>query len=707
MFWNGSCTLQLLMLASLHGPHFGLIPVLLRLLTIELTYWTPAEETIAVLVIAAARVGLIYLLYRDLLINRWAKAAILLAGALFIFSPAQLSLFIYGDAGLPMGLDNFGFLLGLWGLIRYPHQWKGILIAGAGGLCSSFSWGVGMGWAVYGLVLLRQGRVRPSQTGFLLACFLLTLWPLEPLLRNPGSHTVLSLFNLRYMLGTLGRPLSAAVDRIDDYPYAFAMGLTGLGMLVATGFVVARQAGRRLPAPFVPGAVLIAYGLGCVYEVSVFRDGVGSWYTALSSNFWIGLAGSLIVLLERGAGQRPVYLFAGGMLAGLGGLFLCANSSFADKTSFLNTRSLSATACLVHYRDAPTSCEMLISQNMPTYQFQKFARFFEETGLSAFGRQQTWTLQGDYLLKSVELQEQPGRPSIDWVEPDRLDQPVSWESADRLSLALAAGNRIDWQVDLSGEVKSAVFAANVRKLYGHAQPDITVVAKDGAITTILAQPVTKHGREVRFSLDAFLGQQVDIVFSALPDNAAGAGMLIFDYPRIEAEASHHPQAVLTDYGQPVSVMPSNVDQAPAPTSGDLAIPVPADLRWRDFYGPPFSPELPHPAACLGDYSQLVLSMALPSAIDARVLRVDIQARAQNKGVKSGTGTIVLQPDAGHHDYSFDLRLLGLDNADHIEAITLSSPWGKGPAAEQPVKVGLDGLRLIRKNNTTSFCSEHA
>jgi len=73
------------------------------------------------------------------------RMGLIALASITVFAPAQLSLYVYGDAGLTMGIDSLGFLLGLAVIVRMRESWRATFLVILCGFLSALSWGIGVG----------------------------------------------------------------------------------------------------------------------------------------------------------------------------------------------------------------------------------------------------------------------------------------------------------------------------------------------------------------------------------------------------------------------------------------------------------------------------------------------------------------------------------------------------------------------------------
>src|SRR5262249_35266200 len=135
-----------------------------------------------------------------------------------------------------------------------------------------------------------------------------------------------------------------------------------------------------------------------------------------------------------------------------------SNLSFTNKVMSLYARSPAAAACLRNYRVAPTYCDGYLFQwkigNAGVTELM--AQPLERNHLSVFAPHQRWSLQGDFVLDNVRVQETPDNPDFCWSK-DRFAIRADYQFYRHLNLFLPTPDAISWKVSLPANVEEAVF----------------------------------------------------------------------------------------------------------------------------------------------------------------------------------------------------------------------------------------------------------
>ena len=121
--------------------HSLAFPVLIRLAIVRLTHWNIYAELYIGIFLAVLRVLLLHncLKYPNKQWLNWLLWPLLSA---LVFSTSQINAFTYGDTSLAIGLSHLGFVLGIWGLVRFPNRLLGAIIVAIGGILAAWSWGL-------------------------------------------------------------------------------------------------------------------------------------------------------------------------------------------------------------------------------------------------------------------------------------------------------------------------------------------------------------------------------------------------------------------------------------------------------------------------------------------------------------------------------------------------------------------------------------
>lgn len=276
-FWNG---------------HSLALPVLVYLAVAKFAHWNVYVEMCVGIIMGIIRLLMLYDTFvqsKDQKI-KWVLWPILSA---MIFSVSQMSVFTFGFTNIHMMLNQLGVALGVWGLARFPGQWRGILTVSLGGIVAAFSWSGGaMAWPALfiGLVLAQFRRglhygvwLISGATAALPYIMFMFLQP------TPGavkSFRVVSWLNLSFILKAIGRPIANGIGTKVEIGGCVGVTLAVMGILL----LCARKSKAHW-ARVSPAVVLMCYSLLSIWQASIFRSSVALWYETPVMSFWIGLTG--------------------------------------------------------------------------------------------------------------------------------------------------------------------------------------------------------------------------------------------------------------------------------------------------------------------------------------------------------------------------------------------------------------------------------
>jgi hypothetical protein len=693
--WNEGVTVRALLDASPHGPHFTALPLLFRVVAMKIGHWDAFIEVYASLVIGLGRVLLLYMIAGTVLVLWWQRLAVLVVASWLLFGPAQVGIYAYGDTGLTMGLDSLGFLLGLWGVLRFRARWWGVALAVAGGFISSWSWGVLATWLVL-VPALVFSRFTFAQTCTAVLAALVVHVPIVTFAGAMASGAPYDFFNLQLVFGALGRPFVPDVMDIGYQPLANAAG--GAGALLAIAFTMMlghlRKWNYSAVRDLLPFVAIMAHAGLYIYQASLIRTTIGAWYISIASMFWVALFAMAVLLSQELRGQRKGVVLRWSALS-----FLCvclvffvrANASFEEKSPFLLSRSLSGESCQRNYLTAPTYCEMLTFFWPPTYEATRFSHFFKATGLAAFGTRQTWALQGDFVLDAVRPSVSQGPVKLSWIDSlDPRAAAVSWRSHKRLNLRLPARQGVQWRVSMPPNTENAVLAAKVHNR-ATAPAELVVTVASDLGTTRKSFPL-KAGRAERLAIDVAQHAGRELVIGLESFSESTGDGVILEYPRIELQVKRQPERRIDL--DAVKWEPENVQRLPSSTADaahslvELELPR-TEIPWGSVHE---NQLVLKPSVCAGDALSLQLAIGLPREADVRFMNVALGMRAPNGDYSVREVQLPLVQDPGVHTYAVDLKLATLQPEHKIETVHL---YGLSRGSSDEAKSALVSMPLAR------------
>ncbi len=733
---------------TFYRTHSVALPVLLHIADARFFDWSIYPELYFGIALAGLRLLLVYQAC-SLGLGTWLKWLSLPVLSLLVFSASQISVYGFGDATLTIGLALFGFSLGIWGLACRRNSPVALLFMLTGGLIASFSWGNGLvGWLVFLVALPLLGFRRPWHYAVWLAGFSLSVLPYILFLLPGISHSptssagqaVVSLFNWQFVLNALGWPFANQIRfHAENLPEAWTIGCAGIGLAVAGLVLVWRMQSKELWLKCVPAFLFIAHGLLSLWQISVFRSLIAPWYTAVAMSFWIGLSALAVTLLQdysarcgkvspdNPAASPPPRLlinasfaWAGIVLVFLICVYVRSNLTYEDKTDYLFSRSPASASALRNYRSAPTYAEGLIFQwgvGNPGL-LELLAHPLEQHRLSAFAPRQLWSLQGDFLLDRVKVREHKGAPDVIWTAGTGVSDRLPWSHFKHLNLLIAAPNVVTWTVDLPADLESAellsaaAISESAPKVAGAdgAWLKVDIRSEHGRDWLAFAKPLAanRHAwQPLKIDLAPYKGQQVTIQFSVLNGKNKESDWIAYRYPRIEIrrQPDEYRRATRKLRRKPVAIAPSNTDLSTgivATTAGDLVLATDRGEQWQPADNTVAGGQNA-PGWRLGGGSAMSYRGALDIALShyshfwvELAVREDVKPRALTARLTIGGRTdpvtvqIPLLPDSRFHTYTYDLKLLELEQAARLTGLSVE-PITAGTNSS----VEIVGMRFIR------------
>ena len=711
--------------------------MILRLGIIWLTHWNIYVELYLGWALAVFK---LFLLFR-LLTSAFPfppRTWLLLPLAALVFSASQISMFEYGESALQLGLVQVAILLGLLAVLRRSGQHLGAGLAALSGILASWSGGGGLAaWPLFLIGMLLAGYRRLSHYLVLLVGLCIAGWPylIYAMLGNPERvRWHLSPERVRIAITAFGQPFANHINAgLLEHAGAYQAGLFGLGALALGLLVILLQKNKTLWPQYLPSLMLVLWGVLNIVQTTVSRWYLAPWYTTAFMIFWLGLLGLAYGQL---ASPKPVtpsdrlilrsgmlwaVLFLGIWLV----LYLKTNLTYTDKSFYLASRSPASAACLRHYQSAPTYCEGLVFQwgvGHPTY-LADLARPLEKHQLTVFSPFQEWSLQGDYVLDRVQVDEHPGVPGAAWTS-GWSDQPRSWADYHHLNLYLPSPNQISWRLDLPGNLASATFETAVA-LDKASKPladadgfDFQVYLKAEAQSPelVLTQSVDPQAGEwhaVSIPLSKYAGKSVTLVLTSDGRLNHEADDMVLRYPHIDLRLG---KASPAEEAPPTA--PSNTDISPQfkSTTAKGLLPLAEnqdDWRVSGAFLDPGAPQVwsvDQQAAfetalpldvCLKDYSHLYVRMAATKNMSPRALRILYRLEGQAEFNPAQLIWMPLLADKNPHTYLYDLKLLSLPAGARLTGLRLEADFR--PNLGRPGQLEIDEAGLVQ-GSRSGFCT---
>jgi hypothetical protein len=667
--------------------------------------------------------------------KRWERWLLWPLLAALVFSVSHISSYEHALTAIAGGLSQLAFALGVWGLIRFPGKWRGVVLMAIGGVVATLSSGAGLVmWPSFLLGLILLGFRKVGHYAFWLSAATLSVLPyvfflfLDPQQNTRQHSTLLSTFNYLFVIDTLGRPFVNGIGlNYSRMPISVWIGSLGIALFVVILILLIlldRERRTLTLAQSAPALMLIAFSLLTIWQISLFRDQIAPWYTTLSIAFWIGLVGLTYVLWVNHA-IRPAQgrqrhwatpliarLLGAVVVGGLACLYVSSNFSYTDKTLLLRTRAPSSAACLRNYRTAPTYCEetLVIWQLGDPHYIERLAQPLERNHLSVFAPRQQWTLQGDFILDSVKIFETPGIADIRW-SADLTATPVAWRDYRHLNLFLHTPNAISWTVSLPPNVEQADFHSAIAisqtapfdPVADGVRFEVYLKREGGVEESIFSQylaPEQRQWQPFTIPLSAYAGQMVTLRLTSSAGGNVIQDWAMYRYPYIDlllnpakdvdtAVSSKPFIPTLTDADARLDTTDSNLWQTsnmqPTTTAG-------ATDTWTIGQIPNMEYDRPLDL-CLADYTHFYARLAAQGGFP---IALKISYKLKDAPVFVQRVTIPLFSDGEMHEYTYDLKLLELNQQARLTGIRLSPFRPIAFTGESWVKIS--DFRLIRGSN---------
>lgn len=730
---------------SLRAGHSFLLPLPVHLLVARWTYWNIYIELYIGWLLFVLRLWLFHAALTHGRPRNWLWWALWPVLSALTFSVSQISVLTFGDTALQMGFSGCGLALGVWGLRRWPGRWPGAGLAALGGLLATWSWGngpvlwllflPGLGWAGF-----RSRRIY-------LLWFITAALSLAPhfyygvVSPTPGALGYASGGSLAQALNFLNRLVSIDAQKLinglgrpfanglgtdfGSLPMAEWMGAAGLSLAVFGVVCVWRQ---RLPArQLTPALASLMYGFLGMWLTTVLRDGIAPWYTTQAMAFWIGLAGlAYIVADTKSATARfhwPSRLWGLSVMGLMGVGYLLSNLHYEDKVFHLSSRSPASAACLRHYRTAPTYCEQYLFQwgLGRAGPLEEFARPLERHHLSVFAPHQTWALQGDFVLDTVQLWETPTGGDSFWSE-DLNATPTPFAHYKHLNLFLPTPNAIDWTVTLPPNAtrltfNSAIALSLASPEVGDVNFEILILRPDATISDThrwaLPEDHPQRWQPIQLSLDHYAGQTITLRLTSRTASGVSAWAL-YRYPTLTVDLDPLRSMDLASHTQPANtdLFPArpvftpqdflfNVTDLVPEQAAHLAAATRAEGDWGGLTEPLLVTATPIDL-CLANYSHVAVRLAAAPAGNPRYFQLYFRFDGEVDFSEAHSVQIPLLADGESHVYTYPLKLLELARSTRLTGLSLQPV--PGTAAPDLNSVWLEEARLIRTDSPVTECT---
>ncbi|MGB5967766.1 MAG: hypothetical protein WBG70_05485 [Spirulinaceae cyanobacterium] len=667
--------------------------------------------------------------------RKWLLLPIL---SCLVFSTSQISVFTFGYAALEISLCMLGFTLGMWGLVKFSGSWLGVVIMLLGGILASWSFGFGlMAWLAFllGLILLKFRKA-----GHYIAYLITFTIASSPyffffkLQSNPGTSIVPTL-NLIFIPRSIGLPLAQGFALGS----AQWIGFVGIILLFIQLYYLWQKHSSNLLKQAAPALMLVSFALLSILQVTIFRANHAPWYTTPSMNFWIGLVGSASVFLinrqysfyKIGIGKfKPLNptSWSFSVLTLVAFFYVTSNLTYEDKVFHLPSRSPSSAACLREYLNAPTYCEERLFQwgLGNTGLVEKLATPLDRHKLSVFSPRQRWTLQGDFVLDKVSIEETPEAGDIFWSENRTIENRLPWHHYKHLNLFLPSPNTASWTISLPNNLKSANFnsavAVSKSAPKDNAADGLTFEVyieksqeKRKLAYSYTTKPNQSYWQPFSISLNDYVGETVTLHLTSSSGKNSIGDWGMYRYPYIDVLLN----SLDENSSEELKVRPSNTDISSLftkTTSNDFRFDVTdinqweqsgleminknqnSSMIWKITDVPNLTFIRPLNVQ-LNNYTHFYISLAVSPAIAPRALTLRYKL---DDGVEQSI-PITLLADGNLHEYTYDLKLLELDQTAHLTSLSITPVIVDGRSNIASIShkdnwVNISDIRLISKLN---------
>ncbi len=709
------------------GAHSMAIPAGIILLTARFAFMNEYVVIDVGIVVAVFQLLVLFDIF-TFWSNRWFKYLLLPCLSFLVFSNSQVSVFGFGMASPQIIISLFGFSLGFWGAVRFPNTWKGVSIIILGGFISAWSGGYGVAaWLFLFICLLVFGFRKPAHylvwlvSGSIAALPYLTFF-------SSRAELPPNFLRIQFLLEMLGLPFAT----LSNLPLMERIGVLSILLAIPGIFFVWRLRASQAFRRAFPALILLGYSFVAIYQITIFRFSLAPWYTTISIWYWVAILGLAFALCHpiekrlRSLLSISRYVWGLGVVAVLGYLFLTTNIDYLDKSMYLWIRRPVSSSCMLYYRTAPAYCEQYIYQwglRNPAA-IADLAEPLERHEVSTFAPHQIWTLQGDFGLSNVQVEDLPGIPNVFWsLDEDgstKLNR-TSWSDFRHLNLFLHTPNEISWTFALPANVEQAEFHSAVaisETIAGNAGADgitfeVTLQLEDGHQEVVFEKtldPSDTTWEPFVIPLQSYAGHTITLHLSSDMIGNVSFDWAMYRYPYIDVTLD-------TTRGTTGTTLDLN-QFLPKPTERDWQF----NLEdWKTVNMQPGasantwtisteSAAYTTTDICLSDYNYLYFRLTAPANDPTRPRYLGLAFIPDQPGgwteealtdalaaINYAPVQIPIYQDGKTHDYYYPIRLLEFDDPLTLRGIRLM------PVLQENAQIKLEDFRLIRGSNADSRC----
>lgn len=705
---SGECDLQLLLKDSTMHGHPQLVPLTFHLFCAKFFGLNVfAESYVCMFLLCIATFFAFEALSEDKGPYRLALLPILSA---IQFSFCLSSEFFYCYSLVADSLSRVFICLGIWAIAKVRNsKVAASLVFLSSLLCASCaaSYSVSV-WTIFGLLLFSLKRMSKAFVLCFAIGFPLSIFPIVSLSLgggsrvDPGSFSFAGFF--RFFAATGMSLLNNTAMQVDVNHSSVAIGAT---LIFFVAFFIAYVAGARTKDRCVFCAFsMVAFGFLNLFCSSFARNNISPWYCTFSVFILSGVCSLAFFVLsteiEKGKsvtgriGAATVLLFCS-LFYGL------TNRAYADKDWFRAFHSPAAESSLRNYLWAPTySHYQLFGSKLGN--IERYWRYGSDLSLhrlSCFSPNQTWAIQGEFILPVVQFVNTNREQSVRWIVDRKLNSKPSFSDPEHLSLVIPTGSSVDWYLNLPTNTRLANLVFDYASSTFGGGGALSVKALDAKGAECLPGSLLQAEGEWRsftFPLHRIAPRRFKLI---LENTGAGGGSVVLRYPRILSEF----QFVNKAEQKNLKPFPCNVDSA-LDQFGLVQKVMPLDEDFQRSWSLTGMTALKEPDA--GAWSA---SNAQSCFTYKKLLNVDVNEWNEfyfdfaeskcsrprfvlcqfilNTG-KLKTGIVTLMADGNAHRYSYELKLLQLEPNERISFVQILPEW-ESSVPTAPFRIGRIGF----------------
>ncbi|WP_204105827.1 MULTISPECIES: hypothetical protein [Spirulina sp. CCY15215] len=549
------------------------------------------------------------------------------------------------------------------------------------------------------------------------------------LIESKNSTKEFMFLNAIVFIKAIGYPFTNGEQLIEIG--ILAVSITGIIFLGVKLFLINQQG---LWKAATPSLMLVNFGLFNSWQISSVRNGLVSWYSPTLITFWLGFIGltyclynqdSTIVKIDR---FKKQWIFL--TLAILTFLYAISGlTTIEDKGSWLYAITPVSASCLRQYQSSPTYCEHYPFSMFGRGDFERMQSIAEPLHrhrLTVFSHRQTRTLQGDFVLNTVQIERFQDSQPVYWSS-NRGKNPLPFSDYRHLNAIIPTGNIITWKITIPPTTQSAILKTAIapgQNNKSHAL-DATLSLKDerGQTIPLFSQSLANfRWIPIQIPLSEYAGQTIILQFSIQSDLPEQVG--VFRYPQIKLLLDRSKTAK-TPFIAPV-IAPSNTDLNPqfiSTHANDFQFPIP-QTRLGKLSNLNLFPEnesivthiseeqpgsweydlkVPLP---LINYSHFYFCIAASETIQPRMSSISYRLSGQLDFPHKQVIHVPLMPDEAEHCYSYDLKLLERDRVEKLtalrfEPINLHNNESTSPDRNTQNWIKIKQFRLVKEHLQSS------